>query len=50
MIYDVRSQFFKRFLVSCASAKKDAIREILNSITMKAETNTQKPMGSATSV
>ena len=50
MIYDVRSELFKRFLVSYANLKKDKIRDMLNSITLKTDFNPQKPMGTATSV
>jgi hypothetical protein len=50
MIYDIRSYQFKRFLVSGYSAKKDALLEMLNSITLHTEYNQAKPMGAATSV
>ncbi len=49
MIYDVRSQLFKRFVVSYANTKKEALREILNSMTLKPDFNPQKSI-SATSV
>jgi hypothetical protein len=50
MIYDVRSELFKRFLVFYANLRKEKIREMLNNITLKPDFNPQKPMGAATSV
>ena len=50
MIYDVRSVLFKRFLISSVNLRKEKIREMLNSMTLKPDFNPQKPMGAATSV
>lgn len=49
MIYDVKSQLFKRFLVSTVTLKKDTLRDMLNSIALKADFNQQKPVGQPTS-
>lgn len=49
MIYDVRSELFKRFVVSGFVAKKDTMREMLASMTFHADYNKSKPSPTATS-
>lgn len=53
MIYDIRSQLFQRFLVSCATMKKSELLARLipdNGAGAGAGANPQKPVGPSGSV
>ena len=50
MIYDVRSQLFRRFLVSCASMKRSELLAQFIPGDTGAGMNPQKPLGSSGSV